>query len=29
VATDFVAVWNEAQKREAVEFHRLPSRRLP
>ena len=24
VATDFVAVWNDAQKREAVEFHRLP-----
>jgi ubiquinone biosynthesis protein UbiJ len=28
VATDFVAVWNDAQKREAVELHRLPGQAI-
>ena len=28
VATDLVVVWNEAQKREAVEYHRVPAERI-
>ena len=28
VATDFVAVWNDAQKLEAVEFHRVPEQAI-